>query len=317
MGSSTGVIVEARDLVKRFGPLTAVDGISFEVGPGECFGFLGPNGAGKTSTMKMIYCASPVTEGDLRVLGMDVRSSAREIKRQIGVVPQETNLDPDLPVRRNLLTYSRYFDLPRDVAAHRADRLLEFMELSGRTKSKIDELSSGMNRRLLIARALIHQPRVLILDEPTTGLDPQARHLIWQRLRQLKREGVTLLLTTHYMEEAAQLCDRIVVMDQGKVLIQGNPGELVAQEVGREVVELRLEEMEEGPVLKESLNRALSRISGNEIEMERSGDTVYLFTEKAFEVTGRLKEAGIGPLLYRPATLEDLFLKLTGRDLRE
>ncbi len=301
--------VEARDLVKRFGSLTAVDRIGFEVRPGECFGFLGPNGAGKTSTMKMVHCASPVTEGTLRVLGMDVRTSAREIKRRLGVVPQETNLDPDLPVRRNLLTYARYFDLPRAVAEERADRLLEFMELSGRAKSRIDELSGGMKRRLLVARALIHQPRILILDEPTTGLDPQARHLIWQRLRQLKREGVTLLLTTHYMEEAAQLCERIVVMDRGKVLVQGNPGELVEGEVGREVVELRLDEADEAYVR--------AHVPGDDFRMERSGDTLYLYTERALEVMGRLKGAGVGRLLYRPATLEDLFLKLTGKELRE
>ncbi|MFQ5692048.1 MAG: ABC transporter ATP-binding protein [Nitrospinota bacterium] len=313
MHASTGAIVEAEDLVKRFGSLTAVDRIRFRVGPGECFGFLGPNGAGKTSTMRMIHCASPVTEGRLRVLGMDVRASARAIKRRLGVVPQEANLDPDLPVRRNLLTYARYFGLPRSAARERADALLGFLELSDRAASKIDELSGGMKRRLLIARALIHRPDLLILDEPTTGLDPQARHLIWQRLRHLKREGVTLLLTTHYMEEAAQLCDRIVVMDGGRILTEGNPGELVEREVGREVVELRLEEAEEGPVL----GRALADGSGDDFRMERSGDTLYLYTDRALEIMGRLREAGVKHLLYRPATLEDLFLRLTGRELRE
>ncbi|MBI2880598.1 MAG: ATP-binding cassette domain-containing protein [Candidatus Tectomicrobia bacterium] len=314
MNSPSPPVVEAKGLLKRFGPLTAVDGIDFEVRPGECFGFLGPNGAGKTSTMKMIYCASPVTEGALCVLGMDVRVFAREIKRRLGVVPQETNLDPDLSVRRNLLTYARYFGLPRAAAQERADRLLEFLELSGRAKSKIDDLSGGMKRRLLIARALIHQPELLVLDEPTTGLDPQARHLIWQRLRRLQREGVTLLLTTHYMEEAAQLCDRIVVMDQGKVLIQGNPRELVEREVGREVVELHLPEgEEEAPALRQ----ALARVPGNHFRTERSGDTLYIYTERALEIVGRLKQAGMSRLFYRPATLEDLFLKLTGRGLRE
>ena len=309
MNAHSSAVVEAKDLVKRFGDLTAVDRIGFEVRPGECFGFLGPNGAGKTSTMKMIHCASPVTEGTLRVLGMDVRTSARAIKQQLGVVPQETNLDPDLPVRRNLLTYARYFGLPRAVAAERADRLLETLELAGRANAGVDVLSGGMKRRLLIARALVHEPKLLILDEPTTGLDPQARHLIWQRLRRLKCEGVTLLLTTHYMEEAAQLCDRIVVMDQGKVLVEGNPGELVDREVGREVVELRVEEAEE--------DRVLAAVTGNDFKRERSGDTLYLYTERALEIMGRLKAAGFRRLLYRPASLEDLFLKLTGRELRE
>ena len=309
MTPSAGNVVEARDLVKRFGPLTAVDGIRFDVREKECFGFLGPNGAGKTSTMKMIYCASPVTGGSLRVLGMDVGTSARRIKSRLGVVPQENNLDPDLPVRRNLITYARYFGLSAKEAGERADRLLSDLELAARAGDKVDVLSGGMKRRLLIARGLINRPDLLILDEPTTGLDPQARHLIWQRLRRLKREGVTLLLTTHYMDEAAQLCDRIVVIDRGKVLIDGAPAELVEREVGREVVELRVEEGEEA--------RALALVSGNHFKTERAGDTLYLYTDRAIEIMGRLKEAGYRRLHYRPASLEDLFLKLTGRELRD
>ena len=242
MTSYAGNTIEAKELVKRFGLLTAVDQICFNVRERECFGFLGPNGAGKTSTMKMIYCASPVTAGSLRVLGLDVQTSARQIKARLGVVPQENNLDPDLPVRRNLLTYSRYFGLSVREAKKRTDQLLEELGLAGRANDKVDVLSGGMKRRLLIARGLINRPDLLILDEPTTGLDPQARHLIWQRLRQLKREGVTLLVTTHYMDEAAQLCDRIVVLDRGRILIEGNPAELVKCEVGEEVVELRVEE---------------------------------------------------------------------------
>lgn len=309
MAGTPEQVVVARGLVKCFGPLVAVDGIDFSVLRGECYGFLGPNGAGKTSTLKMIYGASPLTAGELRVLGLEVRRHARAIKRQIGVVPQETNLDPDLRVRQNLLTYGRYFDLPAGEAGRRADELLAFMELSAKAGARIDQLSGGMKRRLLVARALIHRPSLLLLDEPTTGLDPQARHLIWQRLRHLKRQGVTLILTTHYMEEAAQLCDRVMVMDRGRVLVEGAPQELVEGEVGREVVELRVEEREEAALL--------SQIPGDAYTVERSGDTLYIFSDRALDIMQALKAAQVGNLLYRPATLEDLFLKLTGRELRE
>jgi lipooligosaccharide transport system ATP-binding protein len=309
MTSYAGNTIEAKELVKRFGLLTAVDQICFNVRERECFGFLGPNGAGKTSTMKMIYCASPVTAGSLRVLGLDVQTSARQIKARLGVVPQENNLDPDLPVRRNLLTYSRYFGLSVREAKKRTDQLLEELGLAGRANDKVDVLSGGMKRRLLIARGLINRPDLLILDEPTTGLDPQARHLIWQRLRQLKREGVTLLVTTHYMDEAAQLCDRIVVLDRGRILIEGNPAELVKCEVGEEVVELRVEEKEEA--------RVLALVSGNHLKTERVEDTLYIYTDQAVEIAGCLKKAGYCQIHCRPASLEDLFLKLTGRELRD
>lgn len=309
MTSYAGNIIEAKELVKRFDLITAVDQICFNVKERECFGFLGPNGAGKTSTMKMIYCASPITAGSLRVLGLDVRSSTRQIKTRLGVVPQENNLDPDLPVRRNLLTYARYFGLSMGEARERADQLLEELGLAGRADDKVELLSGGMKRRLLIARGLINRPELLILDEPTTGLDPQARHLIWQRLRQLKHEGVTLLVTTHYMDEAAQLCDRIVVIDRGRILIEGNPAELVKCEVGEEVVELRVEENEEA--------RILTLVSGHHLKTERVEDTFYIYTDQAVEVVERLKKAGYGQIHYRPASLEDLFLKLTGRELRD
>ena len=309
MAGTPEQVVVARGVVKCFGPLLAVDGIDFSVFRGECYGFLGPNGAGKTSTLKMMYGASPLTAGELLVLGLEVGRHARAIKRQVGVVPQETNLDPDLTVRQNLLTYARYFDLPASEAKRRADDLLAFMELSGKAGARIDQLSGGMKRRLLVARALIHRPRLLLLDEPTTGLDPQARHLIWQRLRQLKRQGVTLVLSTHYMEEAAQLCDRVMVMDHGRILVEGPPQDLVEGKVGREVVEVRVEEREEAALL--------AQIPGDTYSIERSGDTLYLFSDRALEIMQALKAAQVRHLLYRPASLEDLFLKLTGRELRE
>ncbi len=308
VGTSEQVVV-AQGLVKCFGSLVAVDGIDLSVSRGECYGLLGPNGAGKTSTLKMIYGASPLTAGELMVLGLDVRNHARAIKRQIGVVSQETNLDPDLTVRQNFLTYARYFDLPAPEARQRADDLLTFMELSGKAGVRIEQLSGGMKRRLLVARALIHRPTLLLLDEPTTGLDPQARHLIWQRLRHLKRQGVTLLLSTHYMEEAAQLCDRVVVMDRGKIVVEGCPQELVERRVGREVVELRVEKEEEAALL--------AQIPGDAYTIERWGDTLYLFSDRAVEIVQALRAVRVENVLHRPATLEDFFLKLTGRELRE
>lgn len=222
-------LIVGKNLVKKFGALTAVDGISFEVRPGDCFGFLGPNGAGKTTTMKMIFGFSPMTAGRLTVFGLSVSDHPREIKRRIGVVPQENSLDPDLTVLQNLMMYARYFDLPKKQARERAEELLEFFHLQEKTADRIDRLSGGMKRRLLIARALINRPELLILDEPTTGLDPQSRHVMWDRLQGLKRQGVTTVLTTHYMEEAAQLCDRLVVIDFGKVMEEGGPDELVAK----------------------------------------------------------------------------------------
>ncbi|MGH8938440.1 MAG: ABC transporter ATP-binding protein, partial [Actinomycetes bacterium] len=234
-------LVHARGLVKRFGDFTAVDGIDVDVARGEAFGFLGPNGAGKSSTMRMIGCVSPVTSGTLRVLGMDPAVEASQIKARLGVVPQEDTLDVELTVRENLMVYGRYFGLPRTVLAERADRLLEFVQLAERADSRVEPLSGGVKRRLTIARSLINEPEMLLLDEPTTGLDPQARHALWDRLFRLKQQGVTLVLTTHYMDEAEQLCDRLVVMDGGRFAAEGAPRDLIREWSTREVVELRFQ----------------------------------------------------------------------------
>ncbi|MEN6310259.1 MAG: ABC transporter ATP-binding protein, partial [Acidobacteriota bacterium] len=231
--------ITARGLTKKYGDLVAVDGISFDIPEGECFGFLGPNGAGKTTTVRMMHCVSPVTSGTLTVDGMPAHIDNRAIKMMTGVIPQEITLDPDLTVQENMAIFARFFDIPRREARPRIDELLKFVELEAKRTSKIDQLSTGMKRRLLVARALLNRPRLIVADEPTTGLDPQARHLIWQRLRQLKAQGATLILTTQYMEEAQQLCDRIVVMHQGRILREGLPQTLIEDEIGREVVEIR------------------------------------------------------------------------------
>jgi lipooligosaccharide transport system ATP-binding protein len=236
---AAGAVVHARGLSKRFGALTAVDAVDFDVAPGEAFGFLGPNGAGKTSTMRMIGCVSPVTEGTLRVLGMDPATAGPRIRARLGVVPQENTLDNELTVLENLLIHGRYFDLPRGLTRQRAAELLDFVQLTERARDEVEPLSGGMKRRLTIARALINEPDLLLLDEPTTGLDPQARHLLWDRLYRLKQRGVTLVLTTHYMDEAEQLCDRLVVMDRARIVAEGSPRELIDRYVTREVLELR------------------------------------------------------------------------------
>ncbi|HET9952768.1 MAG TPA: ABC transporter ATP-binding protein, partial [Candidatus Eisenbacteria bacterium] len=235
--ASHPVAITARDLVKSYGQTEAVRGVSFEVRSGESVGFLGPNGAGKTTTVRMISCFLPPTSGSAEVFGVDVRSRPREVKAMLGICPQEDNLDPDFDVLKNLLVYARYFDIPADVAKTRALELLEAVSLSDRAKSRVDSLSGGLKRRLVLARALMNQPRVLVLDEPTTGLDPQARHAIWTRIRALKATGVTVLLTTHYMEEASQLCDRVILVDNGKILLDGSPAEVIAREVGQTVIE--------------------------------------------------------------------------------
>src|SRR6188472_2204297 len=238
--SGSPSLVHARGLTKRYSNgFTAVDAVDFDVLPGKAFGFLGPNGAGKTSTMRMIACSSPITEGELTVIGMDPRTQAREIKSRLGVVPQMDNLDTELTVRENLEMYARYFDIPGDVARKRASELLEFVQLDERAKDQVEPLSGGMKRRLTIARALINEPELVILDEPTTGLDPQARHLLWERLYRLKQRGVTLVLTTHYMDEAEQLCDRLVVMDKARIVAEGSPRQLIEEYSTREVTELR------------------------------------------------------------------------------
>jgi len=310
-------VVLAHDLAKRYSGVTAVDGIAFHVHPGECFGFLGPNGAGKTTTMKMIYCVLPPTAGELSVLDMDVRTQARAIKARLGVVTQDNTLDSALTVRENLVIFARYFDLPWRVARQRAETLLEFVSLTDRARDKVEYLSGGMRRRLMVARALLPEPDLLILDEPTTGLDPQARHLVWEKLRQLKRTGVTQILTTHYMEEAAALCDRIVIMDQAHIVAEGPPADLVRTRVGREVIELRgFEGYEQGPqVLAQAKAAAANFAEAHEVH----GDLLLLYTSDGEALLHRLREQGVAAesATLRHATLEDVFLKLTGRMLRD
>ena len=283
-----------------------MDNVSFTVEEGEMFGFLGPNGAGKTTTMKMIQCISPKTGGELSVFGMDVNTHQREIKRLLGIVPQENNLDPDFTVYENLLVYARYFDIPRAVAEQKIDELLDFVQLDGKKDTAIVQLSGGMKRRLILARALINDPRLLILDEPTVGLDPQARHLIWDRLKKLRSQGNTIVLTTHYLEEAAQLCDRLVIMDQGKILVEGKPAELVLQHVGTDIVEA------------ENNPQAIACLDRLGAKYEISGETIQVYTDSPQKITSALlEECRLGQVTARKATLEDVFLKLTGRKLRD
>jgi len=287
----------------------AVDGVDFDVQPGEAFGFLGPNGAGKSSTMRMIGAVSPPTGGELSVLGMDPQIDGAKIRARLGVVPQESNLDEELPVDENLIVYGRYFDLPRPVIKERIAELLDFAQLTERAKDKVTALSGGMKRRLIIARALINQPEVIILDEPTTGLDPQARHALWDRLYRLKQDGATLIITTHYMDEAEQLCDRLVVMDKGKIVAEGSPSSLIAQHSTREVVELRFpvgEQEAAVPALETMAERA-----------EVLPDRVLLYTHDGDKTADTIHNSGLAPeqIVVRRSTLEDVFLHLTGRTL--
>lgn len=303
--------VAARALRKRFGALLAVDGVSFAIERGECFGFLGPNGAGKTTTMRMIVRSSPVDEGELTVLGMDAASGRydRAIKRRIGVVPQEDNLDMELTVAENLYIYGRYFDLPRRVIRRRIDELLDFAQLAERRDARVESLSGGMKRRLTIARGLMNDPELVLLDEPTTGLDPQARHALWDRLYRLKRRGVTLIITTHYMDEAEQLCDRLVVMDRGRIVAEGSPRDLIARYSTPEVVELRFRpEVDVG---------APSRFADMAQRVEILPDRVLLYTGDADATVAKVEpmEELLDGFLVRRATLEDVFLHLTGRSL--
>ena len=302
-------LILARDLTKRFKNFTAVDGVSFAVHPAESFGFLGPNGAGKTSTMRMIGCVSPVTSGKLRVFGMDPRTHASAIKARLGVVPQQDNLDNEITVRENLLMYARYFDTPREVAARRTEELLDFVQLSERAESEVEPLSGGMKRRLTIARSLINEPEVILLDEPTTGLDPQARHAIWDRLYRLKRRGATLLLTTHYMEEAEQLCDRVVIMDRGRIIAEGSPRGLIEQYSTREVLELRVSD--------DIRVRLRGLVDGIAERVDELPDRTRVYTGDAERALDALREAGVHPesALVRRSTLEDVFLHLTGHAL--
>jgi lipooligosaccharide transport system ATP-binding protein len=304
--------VVAVDLTKHFDTLEAVRGISFRIERGRCFGFLGPNGAGKTSTMRMVQAVSAPTSGTLRVLGMDPAAEGPRVRARLGVVPQEDNLDPDLDVEQNLFVYARYFHIPKDIARRRVGELLDFVALGDKAKRAPRELSGGMKRRLVIARALVNEPEVVILDEPTTGLDPQARHLVWQKLRTLKERGVTMALTTHYMDEAERLCDELVIMDGGRIIAQGAPGDLVREHVGEEVVELRVTEEREREVT-DGLDLA-------GVETERAGDVRFFFVGRKSAagdaIVQRAQERRI-PSFLRSATLEDVFLRLTGRELSE
>ena len=303
-------LVQARGLRKRFGEFEAVRGIDVDVARGEVFGFLGPNGAGKSSTMRMIACVSPRSAGELQVLGMDPAVDGPRIRARIGVVPQLDNLDQELSVRQNLEVYGRYFGLSRAHVRAKATELLEFAQLSERADAMVEPLSGGMKRRLTIARALVNDPELLLLDEPTTGLDPQARHLLWERLYRLKREGVTQIITTHYMDEAEQLCDRLVVMDGGLIVAEGSPGELIERYSTREVVELRFPVGEAPPA--DALAPHVERV-------EELPDRLLLYTADGERAQAAVANAGHRPLsaLVRRSTLEDVFLRLTGRSLVE
>jgi lipooligosaccharide transport system ATP-binding protein len=298
-------LIEARDLTKRYDDFVAVDGIDFEVARGETFGFLGPNGAGKSSTMRMIGAVSPASGGTLSVLGRDPERDGPAIRERLGVVPQEDNLDLELDVGENLVVYGRFFGLPRDEIARRSEELLEFVQLADRKDARVDSLSGGMKRRLTIARALINEPELMLLDEPTTGLDPQARHALWDRLYRLKQRGVTLVLTTHYMDEAEQLCDRLVIMDRAKIVAEGSPRALIERFVEREVVELRLGTDGDAP---------LDGIGGH---VEVLQDRIVIGTDDGDAVVDHVHALGLHPetVLVRRATLEDVFLRLTGRSL--
>jgi lipooligosaccharide transport system ATP-binding protein len=304
-------IVAAHELTKRYGAFEAVKGTDFAVGPNECFGFLGPNGAGKTTTMRMISCSSPPSGGDLTVLGMTAWVDGRAIKRRMGVVPQENNLDEEVSVVENLVIYARYFDIPSRVARPRAEELLAFVALEDKKDWRIYALSGGMKRRLLVARSLMNEPELLILDEPTTGLDPQARHLVWEKLRSLKRQGVTLLLTTHYMEEASQLCDRLVIMHEGRILVEGSPRELVAAHTSSQVIEVF-----EPPPEAEAGLAALEAVADR---AERLADRWMLYTSDGDALLSKVRSLPLPPasVWLRGGTLEDVFLSMTGRGLLE
>jgi lipooligosaccharide transport system ATP-binding protein len=303
-------LIRAHGLVKRFGNFTAVGGIDFELYRGEAFGFLGPNGAGKSSTMRMIGCVSPPSAGELTILGLDPVAHGPAIRARLGVVPQEDTLDVELTVRENLLIYGRYFGLPRDVIRERTSRLLDFVQLTERAGDQVEPLSGGMKRRLTIARSLINEPDILLLDEPTTGLDPQARHVVWDRLFRLKRQGVTLVLTTHYMDEAEQLCDRLVVMDNGKISAEGSPRGLIARYSTPEVLELRFD-----PGEHEQAAGKLADIPAQRREV--LADRILLYVDDGDATLARVRDLGLEPLtsLVRRSTLEDVFLRLTGRSL--
>jgi lipooligosaccharide transport system ATP-binding protein len=305
--TSQEILIKARNLTKRYNNFTAVDHINFEVFKGECIGFLGPNGAGKTTTVRMIYCFSPVTEGELTVAGMNVSTDSRKIKRMVGVAPQEDNLDPDFTVIKNLQVYARYFDISKAEAAKRAIELLKFFQLEEKQNRSIDELSTGMKRRLIIARALINQPQILLLDEPTTGLDPQGRHIVWDETRSLLKQGVTIILTTHYMDEAAALCDRVLIVDNGKIIETGVPQQLIKKHAGEDVLEVPF---------NETILKALKKELPN-ADIEIFGDQIRVFVNRHGVFERIIKKFPGVNMTIRNANLEDVFLKLTGRKLRE
>jgi lipooligosaccharide transport system ATP-binding protein len=301
--------VRVQGLSKRYGTHAAVDGIDLTVEPGGCFGFLGPNGAGKTTLMRMITCVSPPTAGTLEVLGVDVRGDRRALKRRLGVVPQGETLDADLTVLENLTSFAAYHDVPRRKAVERAHELLGFAQLADRAGARVEELSGGMKRRLLIARALVNDPELVVLDEPTTGLDPQARQLVWERLRNLRRQGKTLLVTTHYMEEAQRLCDRIAVMHHGKVIAEGSPAELLAAHTAPRVVEIHGADLDAAQIAQ--------IVGGLAQEVESVGDRILIYTDDGESITAALTRAAVANhgVLLREASLEDVFLRLTGHAL--
>lgn len=305
---SSNILIRARNLTKQYDHFTAVDHIDFEVYTGECIGFLGPNGAGKTTAVRMIYCFLPVTEGELTVAGLNVYTQARQIKNLIGVAPQEDNLDPDFTVIKNLQVYARYFDVPKKEAEKRALELLQFFQLTDKQNALITQLSGGMKRRLIIARALINNPKILLLDEPTTGLDPQGRHLVWDEIRTLKKRGVTIILTTHYMDEAAALCDRILIIDNGKIVETGSPPELIRKYVGEDVLEVEYDEN-----IVQTLKNVLP-----DAQIEVYGEQVRVFSNQSHGIFEQvIKQFPNKTMMMRNANLEDVFLKLTGRKLRE
>lgn len=293
------------DLVKSFGTFAAVSGINFEVKNGECLGLLGPNGAGKTTTIRMMTCFTPITRGKIFVQGLDVSAEPRKVKNLLGICSQDDNLDPDFTVQKNLEVYARYFGIPKNVMKTRVQELLDFVELSDRAQSKIQQLSGGLKRRLVLARALVNQPKILVLDEPTTGLDPSARQIIWQKIRKLKSDGVSVLLTSHYMEEVAQLCDRVVLMDRGKIVLEGHPHAIVQNEVGKEVVEL----WDTTPEIE-------TWISSQNLTFEKLGERIFISDKIGGQVSSLIQaQYPHLPKLVRPASLEDVFLRKTGQKL--
>jgi lipooligosaccharide transport system ATP-binding protein len=307
-------VILASKLVKKYGDFEAVKGVDFTVRPGECFGLLGPNGAGKTSIVRMIYGFSPVTSGTLKIFGEDIMSRPRAIKARMGVVPQDDDLDPALSVRENMIVYAGYFQIGKDVARKRTEEILTFMDLLDKIDEPVENLSGGLKRRLALGRGLINQPELLLLDEPTTGLDPHARHLVWQRLRRLKEEGATMLLTTHYMDEASQLCDRLIIVYQGEIVEEGQPGALVERHLGREALELGIGHYPDS-LFSDSVSMIRSR--------QRMGDDLVLFTDHGQELMERISEQAARQQIMlryrrlRPSNLEDVFLQLTGEPLRE